>query len=101
MLPLAHQHDVIGVTGSNLRVLGKVHFTIQLKDKLGSFSTEFYVTTNFALPVDVLLGLETMKKLQMVINPNSNVITYQEQYRGSMDEPIIMPPSIPQRSAHL
>lgn len=88
---------VVGVTGSNLRILGKVHLMFQLEEKVYSFNTVFYVTTNSELPVDGLLGIETMNKLHMVINTNSNTVTYQGQQMRAMDEPTPMAPSVPQR----
>lgn len=53
--------NVVGVTGPNLQILGKVNLTVQLEEKACPFTTQIYVTTEFALPVDGLLGLETMK----------------------------------------
>ncbi len=65
------------MTGSALEILGKVLLTLRPSVKVRPFQATFYVTKNFSLPVDGLLGLNTMKEMQMVINPEANVVVYQ------------------------
>ncbi len=45
--------------------------------KVCDFRCVFYVTPNFALLVDAILGLNSMKELQMEIKPGANVAVYQ------------------------
>lgn len=45
--------------------------------------------------MDGILGLKTMKELQMVINTSLNAVTYQGQHIRGMDEPMPMAPSVP------
>ncbi len=49
--------NLSGVTGSNLQILGKVSLPLKLSKRISPFHTDFYVTSNFGLPVDGLLGL--------------------------------------------
>ncbi len=71
-----------------------MQLTVQIKEKVRAFSAEFYVTINFSLPVDGILGLETLKELQMAINPDLNAVTYRGQHIRGMDEPMPLAPSV-------
>lgn len=71
---------VVTRTSASVQLLpNDLNIVFEFEESLscGSFSVQFYVTTSFVVPVDGLLGLEIMKKLHMVINRNSNVVTYQ------------------------
>ncbi len=69
--------NVIGVTGTALGVLGRVTLTVSLHKKVCPFRDLFYVSENFALPVDGILGLNAMKDLHITINPENHAIVYQ------------------------
>ncbi len=60
--------NVLGVSGLNLEILGKVRLKISPGKKVWDFHTIFYITNIFALPVDAILGLNSLKKLHMIIN---------------------------------
>ncbi len=47
----------------------------------------FFITPNFALPVDAILGLNSMKELQMEIKPGTNVVVYQGKKLVGMETP--------------
>ena len=53
--------NLSGVTGSSLQILGKVTLPVRLSRNSRPFRTDFYVTSNFKLPSDGLLGLFAMK----------------------------------------
>ena len=90
---LPNDLNVVGVTGANLGILGKVRLTVQLEKKVRAFSADFYVTTRLSLPVDGILGLETMKKLHVAINIDLNAVTYQGQHLMGMGKPRPLVPS--------
>ncbi len=64
------------VTGYNLEILWKVLVRVQPTGKFNSISSYFYITKKFALPVDALLGLDTMRELWILISPDPNEIIY-------------------------
>ncbi len=54
--------DAVGVTGSDLEFLGKVSLTVQPSKEVGAFCNSFYTIKKLALPVDALLGLNTVRE---------------------------------------
>ncbi len=63
--------DALGVTGYNLEILGKVSLTVQPSKGVSAFRSYFYLIKKLALPVDALLGLNTMRELGILISPDS------------------------------
>ncbi len=49
---LPNDLNAVGVSGSNLEILGKIALTVNPGKKACDFCAVFYVTSNFALPVD-------------------------------------------------
>ncbi len=66
----------MGVTRYNLEILGKVLLTVQPSRKVSVFRSYFHVINKLALPVDALLGLNTMRELGILISPDSNEVIY-------------------------
>ncbi len=58
------------------KILGKVLLTVQSSRKVRAFCSYFYVTNKLALPMDALLGLNTMRELGILISLGSNEIIY-------------------------
>ncbi len=79
--------NVVQVSGSNLEILGKILLKVSPGKKVCDFRTVFYVTPNFALPVDAILDLTTMKDLQMIIKAETNAVIYQGRHLAGMDNP--------------
>ncbi len=71
---LLNDINVVGVTGYNLEILGKVLLTVQPSREVSAFCSYFYVTKTLASPVDALLSLNTMRELGILISPDSNEI---------------------------
>ncbi len=84
---LPNDLNVVGVSGSNLGILGKVHLKVSPGKKVCDFDYVFYVTPNFALPVDAILGLNTIKDLRMIIEAETNAVVYQGRHLIGMDNP--------------
>ncbi len=53
--------NVVGVSGLNLEILGKIQLKINPGKTVCDFHAFFYITNSFALPVDAILGLNTLK----------------------------------------
>ncbi len=79
--------NVVGVSGSNLEIRGKTALRVNPGKRVCDFRAIFYVTPNFALPVDAILGLSSMKELQMEIKPGTNVVVYQGKQLVGMETP--------------
>ncbi len=79
--------NVVGVSSSNLEILGKVLLKISPGKKVCDFRAVFYVTPNFALPVHAILGLSNMKELQMIIKAERNAAIHQGRHLVGMDSP--------------
>ena len=77
-----------GVTGSALSISGMVTLPIRIKRGLPIHYLKFYVTSNFHLPADGLLGLSDMKLLDMQVLPNHNSVTVQGKTLQAMQEPM-------------
>ncbi len=75
------------VSGLNLEIIGKIVLRVNPGKKIFDFRTVFYVTPNFALPVDAILGLNSMKELQMEIKPETNCVVYQGRQLVGMETP--------------
>ncbi len=69
---LPNDINVVGVMGYNLEILGEVLLTVRPSKKVSAFRSYFYITNKLALPVDALLGLNTMRELRMLISPDIN-----------------------------
>ncbi len=79
--------NVEEVSGSNLEILGKIALRVNPGKKVCNFRADFYVTPNFALPAGAILGLNSMKELQMEIKPGTNVVVYQGKQLVGMETP--------------
>ncbi len=78
---------VMGVTEYNLEILGTVLLTVQPSRKVSAFRSYFYVMNKLALPVDALLGLNTMRELRILISPDSNQVIYKGKPLKGMSNP--------------
>ncbi len=78
---------VVGVTGYNLEILGKVLLTVQPSRKVSVFHSYFCIIKTLALPVDTLLGLNTMRELRILMSPDSNEIIYEGKHLKVMSNP--------------
>ncbi len=54
---LPNDFNVVGVLGLNIEILRKIALRVNPGKKVCDFRAVFYVTPNFALPVDAILGL--------------------------------------------
>ncbi len=68
--------NAVGIMGYNLEILVKVPLTVQPSKVVSAFRSYFYIIKKLALPVDALLGLNTMRKSGILISPDSNEIIY-------------------------
>ncbi len=84
---LPNDLNVVGVSGSNLEILGKIVLRVNPGKKVHDFHAVFCVTPNFALPVDAILGLNSMKELQLEIKPGTNSVVYQGRQLVGMETP--------------
>ncbi len=75
------------VTGCNLEILRKVLLTVQPSRKVSAFRRYFYITNKLALPVDALLGLNTMRELGILISLDSNEDIYKGEPLKGMSDP--------------
>ncbi len=73
---LPNDINVVGVTSYDLGILGKVLLTVQPSRMVSGSRIFFFVTNKLALPVDALLGLNTMRELRMLISPDTNEVIY-------------------------
>ncbi len=62
---LPNDLNFVGVSGTNLEIIGKIALRVIPGKKVRDFRATFYVTPNFALPVDAILGLNSMKELEI------------------------------------
>ncbi len=77
----------MGATGCNLEIKGKVLSIVQQSRKVNAFRSYFYVIKTLALPVDALLGLNTMRELGILISHDSNAIIYKGKPLKGMTNP--------------
>ncbi len=77
----------VGVMGYNLEILGKVSLTVKPLKEVSAFRSSFYIIKKLALPVDALLGLNTMRELGILISPDSNEIIYEGKPLKGMSNP--------------
>ncbi len=84
---LPYELTAVGVTGSNLKILGKVSLTVQPSKEVSEFCSSFYIIKKLALPADALLGLNTMRELGILISPNSSEIIYEGKPLKGMSNP--------------
>ncbi len=80
--------NVVGVTGCNLEILGKVLLTVQPSRKVSAFCSYFYVMNKLVLPVDTLLGLNTMRELSVLTSPDTNEVIYKGKPLKEMSNPV-------------
>ncbi len=79
--------DSVGVTGYNLEIIGKVSLTVQPSKEVSAFRSYFYIIKKLALPMDALLGLNTIRELGILISPDSNEIIYEGKPLKGMSNP--------------
>ncbi len=84
---LPNDINVVEVTGYNLEILGKVLLTVQPSRKVSAFRSYFYVTNKLALPVDALLGLNTVRELRTLTSPDSSEVIYRGKPLKGMSNP--------------
>ncbi len=84
---LPNDMNFVGVTGYNLEILGKVLLTVRPSRKVSVFRSYFYVTNKLMLPLDALLGLNTMRGLRVLINPDTNEVIYKGKPLKGMSNP--------------
>ncbi|RUM27774.1 MAG: hypothetical protein DSY32_05100, partial [Aquifex sp.] len=80
--------NLSGVTGSTLQILGKISLPVRLSKATQPIRTDFYVTSNFKLPSDGLLGLTAMKSHRIVIYPKQNSVMYCGKRHTAMKHPV-------------
>ncbi len=80
--------NLSGVTGSNIYILGKVSRLVKLAKRISPFHTDYYITSNFGLPVDRLLWLTTMKTHGIIINTFQNTVSYCRRVISGREGPI-------------
>ncbi len=77
---LPNDMKVVGVTVYKIEILGKVLLTFRPTRKISGFRSFFLCVTNkLALPMDALLGFNTMRELRMLIIPYTN----EDIYKGN------------------
>ncbi len=52
-----------------------------------AFHVIFDITNNFALPVDAVLGMNSLKELHKIISAERNVVIYQGKHLVGMETP--------------
>ncbi len=85
--PLLNDIHVVEVTGYKLEILVKVLLTVQPSRKVSVFRSYLYITNKLALPMDALIGLNTMRELGALISPDSNEIIYKGKPLKGMSNP--------------
>ncbi len=78
---LPNDLNVVRVSVLNLEILGKIVLRVNPGKRVCDFRAVFYVTPNLALSVAAVLGLNSIKELQMAIKPGTNVV-YQGRHFG-------------------
>ena len=78
---------LMGISQAPLRILGLVQLPIRLGKCTHVLKLDFYVISNFSLPSDGLLGLESLKSHLIDIRPNHNSITWKGKYFKAMTNP--------------
>ena len=79
--------NLMGVSSAPLNILGNVRLPVKLGKNTSTIQLDFYVVSNFSLPADGLLGLESMSANQMVIYPDIGTIKYQGKNFRAMGQP--------------
>ncbi len=79
--------NLSGVTGSALKILGKISLPISLSKNTQPIQSDFYVVSHFKLPSDGLLRLRAMKSHQIVINSKQNTVIYCGHHLEGMKHP--------------
>ncbi len=80
--------NLVGVTSDSLKILGVVRLPVTLGKNTPTMRVDFYVTSQFSLPSDGLLGYNTLKSERMVIHPASDAISYCGSTLKAMDTPM-------------
>lgn len=80
--------NLCGVTADRLNILGLVSLPVSLERNTPVMRLDFYVTSNFSLPSDGLLGLSSLRSNRMVIHPDSNTVRFQGRCFKAMDQPV-------------
>ena len=87
-LPLELQHSNVtlsSVQGSPLKVTGTLTLPISLAPSSEVFNIQFYVTPEFALPCDGLLGLDSLIAHDISVHPKRRAIFAGECFHPAMD----------------
>jgi len=80
--------NLMGVTSEPLDILGIVRLPICLGKGTSIMRLNFYVVSNFSLPTDGLIGLNSLKSNRMVIHPDTNIVQFQGKSFKAMDNPM-------------
>jgi len=85
-----HPNDLnlMGVTSEPLNILGIVRLPVRLRKGTSTMRLNFYVVSNFSLPSDGLIGLNSLKSNRMVIHPDTNIVQFQGKSFRAMENPM-------------
>ncbi len=78
--------NLAGVTWSRLNILGIVSLALSLSRNTPLFKADFYVTSDFALPSDGLLGLRTLRSQGLDVYPHSHSFPYCGRHLVAMEQ---------------
>ena len=78
---------LVGVSKVPLNILGIVRLPVCLRKNSKAMRLDFYVISNFSLPSDGLLGLETLKAHNIDILPTSSSVRSGDRYFRAMTSP--------------
>ncbi len=89
-LDLPHELQKSNVTlysvqGSTLHVTGTITLPISLAPDSKIFNIKFYVTPQFALPSDGLLGLDFLCAHDIQVHPKKRAIFSDQRFHSAMD----------------
>ena len=87
-------NNLMGVSSAPLQISGNARLPVKLDKNTRTIKLDFYVVSDFSLPSDGLLGLESMKANQIVAYPDSSTVSFQEKRFKAMDQPrCLIPPA--------
>ena len=78
-------NSLFNVQGSSLNVLGTVILSLSLTDHLPPFEAKFFVTPDFVLHSDGLLGLDSLVTHGIDVFPQLHAISYKDDVIPAMD----------------
>lgn len=72
----ANDMELRGVSNEKLKILGKVVLPLRLGKGVPPLPLDFYVVSGFTLPTDGLIGLKTLRTLNMIIQPDTGTVSF-------------------------